>query len=517
MSLTEEKDWFIGSGTPARDSSVLPLVDGNNAWREVLQVINGAKTSINLAFWMLSLDHELQRPAPLEFKDPKDRQANTLHDILLNKIEAGVKVRVLLWILPTIPATQKDWLKLLTGSAIIDPFAMLKAAAHILLAPPSVLATLDMTLISYALRGKLELLLEPHPTSPIGSWHQKTIVVDSKTAFVGGMNARENDWDDMHFVYDYNRTPHATSGAARTQMQANKTLPKFPPRHDFMTRIEGEAVKDVQNNFVQRWNQCIDDDRFLAYNAHRMAGNVNISMRDKPRRAQIVRTMPKYKATPMGERGCYDAYVKAIRNAEQYIYIEDQYFRSQQLSKEIAAACTRNPKLIVIVVTIPDKLADIELLNLQIGTFSSYWTAQAADTIAKVVPDFCLFTLKRSDKDAGGNQIYVQVDIHAKMMIVDDKWYTIGSCNVNDRGFNDEGEINVTVFDPPEALKLRRYLFSEHMQVACPADFKAALKLWYDHAAKNVQAEKDGKKPPSNVFSFWQNGPLLPIVPSGWL
>ena len=44
-------------------------------------------------------------------------------------------------------------------------------------------------------------------------------------------------------------------------------------------------------------------------------------------------------------------------------------------------------------------------------------------------------------------RLFVPIDLHAKLMIVDDEWYTIGSCNIHDRGFKSDGELNISVHD----------------------------------------------------------------------
>ena len=499
------KVWFIGTGSPARNGNVIePLVNGEVAWKDVLATILTAQESIHLAYWMMHLDHELDRPAALTFKDPVDRQANTLHDILLKQADRGVRVRILLWVLASMtPAV--------TANEIARWVLMPS------LAPASMAALLDFRVLKYALQGKFQLLLEPHPTVSIGSWHQKTIVVDGRVAYVGGMNTRENDWDESaHRVFEYRRTPHATTGSQRSTLSAKREQPKFAPRHDFATHIEGPLVMDVQNNFVQRWNQAIDDKRLFS------AGLVKLAMRSSQptasgkKRGQIVRTVPAYPAVPMGEKGCMELYQRAIRNAEKYIYIEDQYFRSGIMAQELASAVRKNPKLIVLVVTQPDQFADIEWAEIGIGTLTTYWTHDAFVTIQKALPSFCLFELIMNDVDASGNQVYVRANTHAKMMIVDDEWYTIGSCNLNDRGFLFEGEINVGVADAEDAFKLRMQLFSAHLQTPCPAKIEDAAKLWYDHAAKNVTAMKAKTKPVSHVFSFAQSGPVLPIAPRTW-
>jgi len=488
---------------------IKPFTGGEGAWRDVLSAIVAAKESIHMAFWMMHLDHELDRTLSLEFKDPSDRQANTLHDILIKKTQEGVRVRILLWILPTIPSTEKELLELLDPIASIGGFLTAAAA-------PSVLATLDLRILKYAILRKFDVLLEPHPTHPLGSWHQKTIIVDDQIAFVGGMNAKENDWDrPFHRVFDYNRMPHSSTGAERRKLEKKRKLAEYPPRHDFMARIEGPLVTDVQNNFISRWNQAITDKRFFSRNQVKLFRRTLTAKGSGGKSGQIVRTMPAYPPTPMGEKGCLEMYQKAIRNAEKYIYIEDQYFRSQTIAQELANAYVKNPKLIIIVVTPPDSLAEIEWINIGFATPSTFWTADAFKTIAKVIPDFCLFRLMANDTNASGEELYVNIDTHAKLMIVDDEWYTIGSCNINERGFLFEGEINISVNDA-DAFMMRKVLWTLHMKTFCPDDIVDATKLWYEHAKKNQAAKQDKKKPVSNIYPFAQNGPLLPVVPKTW-
>jgi phosphatidylserine/phosphatidylglycerophosphate/cardiolipin synthase-like enzyme len=492
-------DWFTTTGTLPGDGTFTPLIDGEAAWSAVGAAIAGAEQTIHMNFWMMHLDHELDRPSSLTFKDPAARQSRTLDSILLNKSDDGIKVRIILWVPPTIPSTEKELLRLLLP-----------------MAPASILLMLDLRLVRYAIAGEIELLLEPHPgRGGIGSWHQKTIVLDDNIAFVGGMNAKQNDWDASHDVYDYRRTPHNTTGHQRLDMSGKLEKTEYAPRHDFMVRIEGPLVQDVQNNFIQRWNQAIADQRFFSRNLVPIPKS-QLPVSSGAKKGQIVRTMPKYSATPMGERGCWEIYESAITNAQKYIYIEDQYFRSGELAEKLALACTRNRSLILIVVTMPDYLVDPDLVGIGWASPSTPWTAAAFNTLAAAIPGFCFFHLQASALDIKGKRIFVPFSTHAKLMIVDDQWYTIGSCNINVRGFEDEGELNIAVNEPAEALKLRQALWSEHLMAPCPGDIVAAAKLWYDHATRNFAAEQKKVAPVSRVFPFVQDGPLLPIVPKGW-
>src|SRR5689334_20704776 len=122
--------------------------------------------------------------------------------------------------------------------------------------------------------------------------------------------------------------PHDSSGSQRSKLGAKREQPKYPPRHDFSTHIEGPLVMDVQNNFIQRWNRAIDDRRLLSAGATRLSPMTSPPTNKGSKTGQIVRTMPAYAAVLAREKGCMALYQQAIRNAEKYIYIEDQYFRS---------------------------------------------------------------------------------------------------------------------------------------------------------------------------------------------
>jgi phosphatidylserine/phosphatidylglycerophosphate/cardiolipin synthase-like enzyme len=274
-----------------------------------------------------------------------------------------------------------------------------------------------------------------------------------------------------------------------------------------MTFIKGEIVADVQANFVERWNYCISQ----KYNYYQKASKL---AKPKPTSgfsnvpAQISRTMPSYPPQPTGEQGILYTYRKAIRMAKSYIYIEDQYFRSQVLAADIALACKKNRKLRVIVVTPPDYPSTLEQEDSwKVCLPTAYWTKRACRTIQDVVHDFCLFYLQVCVLDSENKLQFHTVDLHAKLMIIDDKWYTIGSCNINDRGFDTEGELNVSV-EHDSAKDLRIKIFSQHIETKCPDSIDDAIKLWGDHAKKNHIAWKEKKKPVSRIYPFNQGGPI---------
>jgi phosphatidylserine/phosphatidylglycerophosphate/cardiolipin synthase-like enzyme len=473
------KDSFARVGSPVRKQNfIMPLIDGEQAWKQMMDQMNAAKKSIHLCFWMLSSDLEMLRLPKDTFKDRKQRLAHTLGEVLYARKRDGVKIRVLLW------GPAKEW----GGGLIADTLVQLSGST-----------------------GRFEVLYEPHPRM-IGSWHQKSIIVDDQVAFVGGMNSRENDWDTTkHEAFDYRRSPHRSSGQDRRSWKNSGDATKFPPRHDLMATVVGPLVEDIIANFNQRWNNAIADK--VPYHQH--ATTLGPPPKQKgmsDMRGQITRTMPsKYPGSPSGEKGILDLHRRAIRHAEMYIYIEDQYFRSQIIAKEIAKAIKKNPKLHVIVVTLPDYAAKLEPNEWwKVGTPSSAWAEKAFKIIQTVRPNFTLYYLQVGHLNKKGTYEYLPINLHAKIMVIDDEWYTIGSCNLNDRGLLWEGELNVAT-QHQSAKSLRKNLFKEHLEVACPDPIADAAKLWYQHANDNAKAWNAKKAPTSRIFPFRQKGPLASL------
>ena len=53
--------------------------------------------------------------------------------------------------------------------------------------------------------------------------------------------------------------------------------------------------------------------------------------------------------------------------------------------------------------------------------------------------------------------------VHAKIGIVDDRWLTIGSANLNEHSLFNDTEVNVVAHDPALARALRLRLWAEHL------------------------------------------------------
>ncbi len=183
----------------------------------------------------------------------------------------------------------------------------------------------------------------------------------------------------------------------------------------------------------------------------------------------------------------FDTYKQAVSDARQYIYIENQYFRDKSFTKLLIDQLKRQKDLQIIVllpVAAEEKPNDFTRHAdfIQHGLIEKL---QAADNKRVGV-----YSVRRSR----GGDIYV----HAKVMMVDDKWATIGSANTNPRSFFLDSEINIVVRDEAFAKDLRMSLWKEHLQMTDQSKLditnsKRFVELWNGQANENDEHIKKGQ------------------------
>jgi cardiolipin synthase len=85
--------------------------------------------------------------------------------------------------------------------------------------------------------------------------------------------------------------------------------------------------------------------------------------------------------------------------------------------------------------------------------------------------------------DTGHRQ---HVYVHAKLMVVDDEWATIGSGNLHRYSLFGNGEMNASFWDPDVVRKLRCQLLEEHLgESTATLDDRAALERFGQIAREN--------------------------------
>lgn len=465
--------WFTPIGfPPTTGNRVELLVDGEEGWGAVARTIENAEHSIRIATWVYDPRMELLRPHPLA--DPALRVPYTIHRMLGQRAAEGLLVQLLLWDPPLLPMPRETLVVARLGDDYFE-----------------VLSEKNPTQ-QHIFHDELELTNLLIGGLPIGSYHQKTVVCDGRIGFCGGMNLKQNDWDTrLHRIFDPARCRFSRPSAHRLRVRDSAAATDHPPRHDFMARLEGPSVVHLEENFRQRWNRLIERGVDHAECATPVPQPAPCAPAGSSA-VQVVRTMP----APLCERGILDVWLRAIAAAKRLVYVEDQYFRSVIVSRAIADAAQKNPNLSVIAIT------NEVHANRPI---SGQWNRVCFDIIREAIPQFELHALHVAGVDCRGKRSNIRVDNHGKLLIVDDVFLMVGSCNVNDRGLEYEGECNLAVVDRDFVARCRLELFRDCLDddPRLGRSIDEDVGIFHEHAAANA------KTPPSHG----QHPFVVPFVP----
>lgn len=489
LGLTHK--WFAPSGRPARPGNQISLIqDGENTFKQFAKDVRAARSSIMTATWWWEGDFELERS--LDVNESETARAKRTVQALYDASPATKRVMVnqfagqdgsLSWV--TVDSTLRA-----RGAAANDKFEFMgqtnPTSGVIDYQPPGVL--FDERVRTYRPHTKdrnfdetatlplgvpaRQVNLTQWPVSlelPIASYHQKFHIIDDKIAYIGGMNFRGTDWDTSeHRVYDPRRMAFGASNAKRQAVADKKTTPDQGPRKDYMLRITGPSVADAKHVFGTRWNYLRSQGAENAQRATDIKLSQGLTTANAGARVQVTATMP----APFWEYAIAESWLRAIGQAESFIYIEDQYFRAPTMNAAIIKRMREVPNLQLVVITKPvNEWTDP----------GCEWTARAHQAFAQEFPSrYRMFQLQAFDTtaDIGPDETaakFVGIDVHAKMLIIDDKFMSVGSANKNDRGMVYEGELNAAVFDATFVKAEREKIIANILGAAPSGDWIKAL------------------------------------------
>jgi phosphatidylserine/phosphatidylglycerophosphate/cardiolipin synthase-like enzyme len=470
--------WFSAEGRPARRGNAIELLmDGEQAWARVHDDLAAARKSILLSTWWWESDFEIVRKnADHAYLSPEARWKNTM----LGTLEASpAEKRVLVnrfWGQGSVLGWLNTDKKLRAhAEATDDGFEFMAQgndtsgqfhfeATPFLFGERVRAAFPEATAQAFADEAAIQSTLPEYDVDltewPVGvdvdhaSYHQKFVVVDDDIAFIGGMNVKAVDWDTSdHLVYDYRRMGFGASEADRLAVLAKEKKPATGPRKDYYLRIQGPAAQDAADVFHERWEYQIAEGVDFAEKSTSFEVARDIPEQPGGPQVQVTATLPQ----PFWEHAIAETWVNAVSNADQYIYIEDQYFRAPLLSDAIAARMAANPDVRLVVITKPiNEWTDP-------GCPQTYLANQL---FASAFPDrYLLLQLRSFDAHEtwGIDETtaeFADLDTHSKMLIVDDKFMSVGSANKNNRGMVYEGELNAAVLDPAFVKEARRRILA---------------------------------------------------------
>lgn len=217
--------------------------------------------------------------------------------------------------------------------------------------------------------------------------HRKIVVIDGRIGYTGGMN-----------IADYYITGLTEIGEWR----------------DMHIRIEGDAVNDLQDIFLNMWNRCTKQD--IGGNEYYPTLSISDSTQRPNKKVAIVDRHPRKTNKAMRR-----IYAKAIESAENKVQIINPYFTPTRIIKKAIKKATE--KGVDVEIMIPGK-SDIGF-----------------------TPDAAFYIANRLRKKGAKIYIYNGGFHHSKIMMVDSTYCTVGSTNLNSRSLRFDYEVNAFIFD----------------------------------------------------------------------
>jgi phosphatidylserine/phosphatidylglycerophosphate/cardiolipin synthase-like enzyme len=438
--------WAEADPPPRRGCDLEVLIDGAEAFPTIARAIEGARESVYVTGWHLAPHFEVLRGDP-----------GISIGALLAEVAERADVKVLVWAGSPVPVFHP------TRSEVADGIRMLIRRTRI--------------------------RCHPDPREhPFHCHHEKTVVVDGKVAFVGGIDMTDLAGDR----YDTRNHP------ARRRLGW----------HDVGTRLTGPVVRDVHSHFALRWRQLTGEEVPLPAEPDS----------DGTHTVQVVRTVAEgmYDRLPNGEFRILEAYLRAIGNAQRYIYLENQFLWAPEIVSRLVQKLSHPPSDdFRLVIVLPSRAN-----NGQDDTRGQLAVLESADDGRGRL---CVSTL-RSLTGSRDDRLYV----HAKVGIVDDHWLTIGSANLNAHSLFNDTEMNVVCEDPELARRTRLRLWTEHLQVDREEvegrDPCAVIdELWCPTASEQLRRLRSGEPPTHRLLtlpgvsrrSSRLLGPLVGLIDDG--
>ncbi|KAM3545381.1 hypothetical protein ARSEF1564_001694 [Beauveria bassiana] len=336
---------------PERDGNLIKwYVDGRDYFWAVSVALEQATESIYIADWWLSPELFLRRP-------PHYMQEYRLDQILKRKAEAGVKIFVMVY---------KEVEAALTCNSIHTKHALQA------LCPEGSPGHGNIRILRHPDHNPFENVAD---TTMYWAHHEKFIVIDYAIAFIGGLDLCFGRWDANHHPladvhpegvteeiwpgqdFNNNRVMDFQKVQDWQQNELSKAEYGRMPWHDVAMSVIGPCVYDIAEHFVLRWNftkrdKYKRDERYdWIILEGREGENEDIVGVQRPKHpcgdyvkhpltplatknlenrgtvhAQLVRSSADWSSGILTDHSIQNAYSEIIRNAQHYVYLENQFF-----------------------------------------------------------------------------------------------------------------------------------------------------------------------------------------------
>ena len=386
------------------------LIDGADYFRALRSAISQAKRSVFIVGW--DIDSRIR----LVPHGANDGFPEELGDFLNEVVKRNRQLRmyVLSWDFAMVFAMDREWM----------PLYKLDWRTH--------------RRLSFRLDDK-------HP--PTASHHQKIVVVDDAVAFVGGLDLTHCRWDTSE--HGCNNTPRCDPDGK-----------PYRPYHDVQAIVDGGPARALGELARDRWR--------------RATGRQPRSTDEKPANdpwpkglepdlvdvdVAVARTDPGY-VTGQPIEEIRHLYVDAINAAKTSMYLENQYFSSSVVGAALGARLRSPDSPDILVVSRRTEEGWLEERTM--GVLRSRLHKQ----------------LKSADSGGHYGLYYPHVpnlqapnllNVHSKVLVVDDELASIGSANFSNRSMGFDTECNIAIeARGDERIRaaiggLRNRLLAEHL------------------------------------------------------
>ena len=269
-----------------------------------------------------------------------------------------------------------------------------------------------------------------HPAG--ASHHQKMVVVDDTLAFAGGMDLCAHRWDTRdHQAGD----PRRTAPGRRP----------YPPFHDIQARVQGPAATALGSVFRQRWRNATgeslpagggdsDDCEPLA-----MEASLALSDGEHQLPVAISRTLGEHPEHPTRSlREIQQLLEDAVAAAERLVYVETQYLTSKAFVEALHRRMSDSSRSrLQVVLVLPEQPGELKE-RLTLGATQAEALGVLQDAAATNGHNLGVF------HPGGPPGARRPTYVHSKVLIVDDRFLSVGSANLTNRSFGLDSELNLT-------------------------------------------------------------------------
>ncbi|WP_314165122.1 VTT domain-containing protein [Sulfuriflexus sp.] len=388
------------------------LVDGADYFHAFREIAKNAEHSIFILGWDINSQFKLERKPTGD--DFPVRLGDFLNELARRKQQ--LEIHILDWDFSMIYAAGREWL-----------------------------STYKM---DWTTHKHLHFRLDNH--HPVGaSHHQKVVVIDDAVAFVGGLDFTFGRWDTAE---------HRPKDPRRRDTDA--FMP--PPYHDVQMMVSGNVAAALGDVARQRWNTAVANQlEPPAADAVHIPWPEDIAADLEDISVAIVRTYPEY-GTRKAVHEVQQLILDAIAAARKTIYIENQYFTADEPGKALAKRLNDadGPEVVIIVPQQSDGWLSQNTMDvLRERLIKRLYATRHHHRLRIYAPHM----------PGMGNEC---INVHAKVLIIDDELVKIGSANFNNRSMGLDTECDLAIEARGETrirqaiTSLRNRLLAEHLDVS---------------------------------------------------